>query len=136
MQGIPEIKTPEQARAFFSNDRFATGNGMTIESVEPRHAVIRLELDERHRNGVGGVMGGVMMTMSDFACAVASIYDSDSGYVTANANVSFLNAARGKTLFAESVCVKRGRMLDFYEVTIKDDLGTLISKADFTMFRV
>ncbi len=136
MKSIPELHTLEQAREFFSGDRFASGNGMTIETVEPGRAVIRLELDERHKNGVGSVMGGVMMTMADFACAVASIFGSDCGYVSANANVGFIRSPKGKTLFAESVCVRKGRTLSFYEVTIRDELDALISKAEFVMCKV
>ena len=73
------LETLEQARAFFQKDRFAAGSGMTVEEASPGRAVISLCLTEAHRNAVGGVMGGVLLTMADFACAVASHFGTGAG---------------------------------------------------------
>ena len=129
------IVTLEQAREFFKNDRFAHDNGMEIVFAEPGKSVIELEISDKHRNAVGAIMGGVMLTMSDFACAVASSFgENGSLHVTANANVSFLNASRGKKLTAYASPAKLGRSLTFLEVNIFDDTGKHISKAEFTMY--
>lgn len=129
------ITTLEQARTFFAQDRYATDNGMTIEDAAPGFSRIRLELTERHRNAVGGVMGGVQLTMADFACAVASNYGPDARpHVSLDAHISFQSACRGGVLFAEAKAVKTGRSVSFYEVAITDDTGRLVAKAEFTMF--
>ena len=131
------METVADARAFFSGDRFASDAGMTIETASVRHAVIRLPLDDRHRNAMGGLMGGVVAAMADFACAVASNFGTGTGqYVTADAHISFLNACRGKELTAEAVCVKHGGKLSFYEVSVRDDTRTKVANAAFTMCRV
>ena len=131
------LETPEQARAFFANDRFAASAGMRIEEVSPRHAVISLRLNETHRNAAGGVMGGVLFTMADFACAVAAHFGAETGaYVSADANIRFLNACSGDHLTAEADCVKNGGRLSFYEAAVRDDAGVLLAKASFTMCRV
>ena len=128
------LETLEQARAFFQKDRFAAGSGMTIEDVAPGRALVSLALADRHRNAVGGVMGGVPLTMADFACAVASHYGPGAGqWVSADAHVSFLNACRGRELIAEATCLKRGKKLAWYEVLIRDELDTPVAKATFTM---
>lgn len=136
MSKVPVLQTLEETREFFKNDRFATENGMVIESVEARHAVIRLDLAQLHRNAAGGVMGGVTFTMSDFACAVGANFGGNGTYVSIDSNISFISGCRGKTLFAESVCLRSGKTLDFYEVTVRDELGNLVSKASFTMYKV
>ena len=129
------LETLEQAREFFKKDRFATENGMTIESVEPGHSVIRLELDETHLNAAGALMGGVPFTMADFACAVAANFGPDAALtVSTNASIGFMSPCRGKVLFAEAVRVKKGRNLSFYEVSVKDDAGSFVARASFTMF--
>ena len=129
-----ELTTLEAARAFFQGDRFAAGSGMTIEEVAPGRALISLALTDRHRNAVGGVMGGVPLTMADFACAVASHYGPGAGqWVSADAHVSFLNACRGRELIAEATCLKRGKKLAWYEVLIRDEMGNAVAKAAFTM---
>ena len=131
------LETLEQARAFFQKDRFAAGSGMTVEEASPGRAVISLCLTEAHRNAVGGVMGGVLLTMADFACAVASHFGPGAGqHVSADAHVSFLNPCRGQTLRAEATRLKGGKKLSWYEVLIRDEGDTLIARADFTMYRV
>ena len=131
------LETLEQARAFFQKDRFAAGSSMTVEEASPGHAVISLCLTEAHRNAVGGVMGGVLLTMADFACAVASHFGPGAGqHVSADAHVSFLNPCRGQTLRAEASRLKGGKKLSWYEVLIRDEGDTLIARAAFTMYRV
>ena len=132
-----ELTTLEAARTFFQGDRFAAGSGMTIEDAAPGHARIRLILTEAHMNAVGFLMGGVPLTMADFACAVASHYGPGAGqHVSADAHVSFLNPCRGKELLAEADRIKAGKRLSWYEVTIRDDQDVLLAKATFTMCKV
>ncbi len=137
MQNGIELNTLEQARNFFSGDRFAADSGMSIAEAEKGRALIRLELDERHQNAMGGLMGGVLLTIADFACAVASHFgQADKAFVSADAHMQFLSGCRGKCLLAEAVCVKQGAKLAFYEVTITDELETPLAHASFTMCRV
>ena len=137
MEAIPELITLDRARAFFAKDRFAAGSGMIIEDAAPGHALVSLTLTDRHRNAVGGVMGGVLLTMADFACAVASHFGPGAGqHVSADAHVSFLNPCRGQTLLCEATRLKGGKKLSWYEVLIRDEGDTLIARAAFTMYRV
>ena len=50
--------TMEEAQAYFSEDRFATENGITLDELDGEHAVTSMTLSPRHRNAFGGVMGG------------------------------------------------------------------------------
>lgn len=137
MDTTPELLTLDQARAFFRKDRFASGSGMTIEDAAPGFARIRLLLTEAHQNAMGFLMGGVLLTMADFACAVASHFGPGAGqHVSADAHVSFLNPCRGQTLRAEATRLKGGKKLSWYEVLIRDEGDTLIARAAFTMYRV
>ena len=105
--------------------------------VSPGRAVISLCLTDAHRNAVGGVMGGVLLTMADFACAVASHFGTGAGqHVSADAHMSFLNPCRDDVLRAEAACLKPGKRLSWYEVLIRDGQDTLVAKATFTMCRV
>ena len=129
-----ELTTLDQARAFFQGDRFATNSGMRIEDAAPGRSLIRLTLTEAHRNAMGFLMGGVPLTMADFACAVAAHYGPGAGqWVSADTHVSFLAPCRGRELAAEAVCLKRGRKLSFYEVFIHDEADDLVAKASFIL---
>ena len=137
MDTTVELTTLAAARSFFQGDRFAADSGMTIEDAAPGQALISLTLTDRHRNAMGGVMGGVLLTMADFACAVASHYGPGAGlWVSADAHVSFLNPCRGRELIARANRLKRGGKLSWYEVLIRDELDTPIARATFTMCRV
>ena len=76
MGGFKDI---EEAREYFSNDRFATENGMAIDELDAEHSVCSMTLSARHRNAYGGVMGGAIFTLADFAFAALT---NDSENVT------------------------------------------------------
>ena len=56
-----------EAREFFKGDRFCTDMGVHIDELTDKGCVCSLVIDERHINAVGGVMGGVIFTLADFA---------------------------------------------------------------------
>ncbi|MCD7774650.1 MAG: PaaI family thioesterase [Clostridiales bacterium] len=127
--------TIEEIRKFFDNDRFATGIGCRIEEAEPDHAVITLDVEERHLNGNGVVQGGVLFTMADFACATAAYANGDMR-VSADGAISYFSAGNCKKLTAVSSALKIGRSLSYYEALITDENGKKIAKGSFTMYKI
>ncbi len=124
--------TLEQARNFFQGDIFATSvTGAHIDDCGPNYARCSLTLREDHRNAAGQIMGGVLFTLADFAFAVAA---NNQGplTVTAVSQISFLSAARGTRLVAETRLIKDGRRTCYFQVDITDDLGTLVATVSST----
>ena len=80
--------TMEEARAYFSEDRFATENGITLDELDGEHAVTSMTLSPRHRNAFGGVMGvfydhlyGVEKAANPkyaSACAISALKKTDA----------------------------------------------------------
>lgn len=126
--------TLSQLKDFFKNDKFAMGIGCEIQSAEKGSAVVTLDIDEKHYNGNGTVQGGVIFTLADFACAVAANAE-ELAFVSAEGNISYLNAGTGEKLIAEAKVLKSGKTLSFCETIIKDENDKLIAKAGFTMCR-
>ena len=63
----------EEARRFFSNDKFATEvTGITIDEVHDGFSRCSLEIEEKHLGAHGQIMGGVIFTLADFAFAAAT----------------------------------------------------------------
>ena len=120
------FKSLEEARAFFENDRFAFSNGMTLDELREDGCLCSVTLRPEHRNALGGVMGGVIFTLADFAFAVASNQDH-SPTVALDVNIHFLSAARGERLLAQARRVKSGRTTGVYEITVTDDLGRTVA---------
>ena len=121
----------EKIKEIFRNDRFATATGIEITEAEKGHAKCRLALEDVHRNANGSVMGGVLFTLADFCCAVASNTDLPRT-VSVDANMKFVSSSKGDTLYAECTADKIGRTLSFYKVRITDDTERLIATSEFT----
>lgn len=116
-------------------DRFATDNGAEIEEVDDHYAKCSLRIEDRHRNAMGAVMGGVYFTLADFALAVANNWQKMEN-VSLNSEITYLTAAKGERLTAEAVCVKSGRTTGYYRIDVRDDLGNLTAAVTATTYRV
>lgn len=129
------MKPSEETIRLFEKDRFATENGAVIEEVDDGYAKCSLKLEERHRNAMGAVMGGVYFTLADFALAVASNWKC-LGSVSLNSEITYLSAAKGKYLTAEAFCVKDGWTTGYYRIDVKDGNGDLAASVTATTFKV
>lgn len=124
----------EQARARFAADRYATeATGIELEAVGEGFARCGLTLNTRHVNAAGGVMGGVLFTLADFAFAVAANHRLPTT-VSLSCQIAFLRAPHGKRLSAEARCVRRGRSTCYYQVDITDEQGDLAATVGISGF--
>ncbi len=128
-----ELKSLEEVREFFKNDRFATENGMQIDEIGEGYARCSLEIEEKHKNAVGAVMGGVPFTLADFAYAVAANHQEPK-WVSLNSNIAYLGTPKGHRLIAEAHCIKCGRSTNCYLVEVKDELEHPIASVMITGF--
>ena len=125
----------EEAREFFKGDKFATNLGVSLEKLDEDSCECSLELNDGHKNAVGGVMGGVMFTLADFAFAVLSnnLY---SPTVAQQVSVNYLSAPKGNRLIARAVCKKNGRSSSIINVDVSDDTGRDIVQFIGTGFKL
>ena len=129
------FKTVDEAREYFSCDRFATENGIVLDELDDRHAVTSLTLDARHRNAFGGVMGGAIFTLADFAFA-ALTNDRERVTVAQQVSISFLSAPKGARLVATARYRKDGRNSCVVNVDVADDKGRDIAQFVGTGFKL
>ncbi len=128
-------QTIEEAREVFRGDRFAMKNGMQIDEMEENRSVCSMTLSEDHCNAYGGIMGGVIFTLADFALAVTANqihYPS----VAQQVSINYLNAPKGERLIAEAECIKSGKTTTIIHVTVKDDLETPVALFVGTAFKL
>ena len=125
----------EDAREYFSKDRFVTENGIVLDELDGEHAVTSLRLEARHRNAFGGVMGGAIFTLADFAFAALT---NGRGKVTVAQQVSinYLSAAKGTKLTATARYRKDGRSSCVVNVDVVDDTGREIAQFVGTGFKL
>ena len=118
----------ERIREYFKGDVFATSVvGAEIEEIGEGYAKCKLNLDARHKNASGQVMGGVIFTLADFAFAVAS-NRGEGITVTTLTSVSFIDRASGNLLFAEAKALKVGKRNSFFEVSVTDERKKTVAK--------
>ena len=132
MAGFASI---DEVRDFFANDRFATENGISLVEVDASHAVSEMAIAPRHRNALGGVMGGAIFTLADFAFA-ALTNDSDHAAVAQQVSVNFLSGAKGGKLSATARYRKDGRSSCVVNVDVVDDTGREIAQFVATGFKL
>ncbi len=112
----------DDARDYFSRDRFATENGIVLDALDADKAVTSMTIADRHRNAAGGVMGGAIFTLADFAFAALT---NGRGRLTVAQQVSinYLAAPKGTRLVATARYRKDGRTSCVVDVDVADDTG-------------
>lgn len=125
----------QKARDYFKGDVFAsTTTGIQIDAAQPGYAKVSLDIEPRHLNALGMVMGGAIFTMADYAFAIASNV-GDETVVTINSQISYLGTAKGKRLIAEAKPLKNGRSTCVYNIDVEDELGTQVANIQVTGFK-
>ena len=115
----------DEAREYFGKDLYAAQTtGIEILAAEPGYAKCALKIEDRHKNALGHVMGGVFFVMADYAFAIASNF-KQSPTVTQTSQIVYLSPVKGNTLFAETEKIRSGRKTCFYKISIYDDTGEL-----------
>ena len=122
------FKDAEDARErFFKEDLFAADNGMRIDYLDEDTCTCSMELEPRHCNAAGTVMGGVIFTLADLAFAVSANH-LHSLTVTQQVSINYLNPSKGTRLSAKTRVVKNGRASCVIQVDVTDDTGKAVAQ--------
>lgn len=132
---MANFNTLDEAREFFYKDKFAVTTGVTLDELTEDEAICSLELDDLHRNAYGGVMGGVIFTLADFAFAVLS-NQIHQLTVAQQVDIHYLSAPKGDKLIAKATCRKNGRTSCIVNVDISDDIGRDVAQFIGTGFKL
>lgn len=132
---MKDFSTIDDARDYFSKDRFATENGITLDEVDATHAAASLTVDSRHKNAFGGVMGGAIFTLADFAFA-ALTNDRERVTVAQQVSINYFAQPKGARLVATARYRKDGRNSCVVNVDVVDDSGREIAQFVGTGFKL
>ena len=135
-QDCAETDALSQANSLLRGDIFAMQTtGIVVEDAHRGYARCSFDVEHKHLNRNGVVMGGAMFTLCDFtACTAAHI---DRGpMVTLNADIVYHSPGVGKKLIAEAHEIKDGRTICYYNVTVKNDEDRLIATMHMTGYRI
>jgi len=103
--------------------------GIRLLETGDRHAAMEVDIDDRHRNYLGGVHGGLIATLADTACFFPRpLLPSGQAATTINLNVNFLRpAAVGDHLTARSELLHLGRRTASLAVRVTDRQDRLVA---------
>lgn len=132
---MANFDTIESAREFFYKDKFAVDTGITLDELTEEFAVCSLKITDDHKNAYGGVMGGVIFTLADFAFAVLS-NQIHQLTVAQQVDIHYLSAPKGEKLIAKATCRKSGRTSSIINVDVSDDAGRDVAQFIGTGFKL
>ena len=116
----------EAIKEFFKRDQFARLAGIELVSVAPGHAVARMPVQPHHLNAIGGVQGGAIFTLADFAFAAASNTRGNVA-VAINVSITFMKTVTTGVLQAEARELAHNPKLGSYTVNITDEQQALVA---------
>lgn len=124
----------EDISKLMEKDRFAAFAGIELVRVQPRYAVAKMDIEEKHLNGVDIIQGGAIFTLADFAFAAAA---NAGGEITVaiNANISYYKASQGRSLLAEAQEAARSSRIVNYKVEVFNELEESIAQVTITGYR-
>ena len=110
-------------------------NGLEITDIGDGTAVVETTLRHESLNSWGGPHGGLLFTMADVACGVASISLRQEHCVTVSTGMDFIAAGGGEGRLRATAKVERcGRKICFSTAEIRDEQGTLLARSHMTMY--
>lgn len=116
----------ETAKTIFASDRYATKlTGVELVVLEHHLAKCRLEVTTNHRNAMGGVMGGAIFTLADFAFAAAANSElvaqgKPLQWVSLESSIHFIANTSDSILTASARAIKQGTRTCLYNIEICD----------------
>jgi uncharacterized protein (TIGR00369 family) len=131
------VMTAEAVAAFWDEHfpQIQKARDVTILSISPGEAVMRLVPSERHLRPGGTVSGPTLVTLADvtaYAALLAHV-GPEPMIVTTNINMNFMRRAPLAPLLATCKILKLGRRLAVVEVGIRPEAGgELIAHATAT----
>lgn len=115
------------ALALFAKDQASANLGITIESVRPGCARLRMTVRSDMVNGHGMCHGGMIFSLADSAFAVAC-NTHNAVAVAAAASIDFLAPAQvHDELTAEARELWRSRRSGIYEISVSNQRGETIA---------
>lgn len=120
--------------SYLDKDAFAKFIGVRLLASDIDYSKCELVIRPEHKNGLGGVHGGLIYAFADVTFAVAC--NSERSTVGLQGDIRYLNKPAGIRLIAECNLISKSRKLSHYQVTIGDDEGILVAQMTGTSYRL
>lgn len=111
---------------------FANFIGLTVTEIRPVAAKTEMPVTENHMNPIGSVHGGCLSTMADVTGGAAAC-SYGLQITTLDCSLHYLRPGLGATcLYGEARELKRGKRVLVYDVSIRDQRGTVLAEGIYS----
>jgi uncharacterized protein (TIGR00369 family) len=110
--------------------------GIRVTAYDPDAFAVTLDADQRHRQHVGIVHGGIYALLAESAASMAAAMHVDMTTHTVagvDLNATHVKLKRSGTLTATARPLHRGRSIHVYAVDVTDEAGDLVSACRCTI---
>ncbi|MGJ5617999.1 hydroxyphenylacetyl-CoA thioesterase PaaI [Sulfitobacter sp. MF3-043] len=123
----PETRAKKCADVMFANDAASMGLGMSIKTINPGQAVLRMQVRPDMLNGHGICHGGFIFTLADSAFAFAcNTYNQVT--VAQQNQITYLTPGKlGEMLTATAAEVSKSGRSGTYDVTVTGEDGRTVA---------
>ncbi len=108
---------------------FVSHIGLRIEEISDKESIVSLIIDDRHKQRLGMVHGGVIATMIDVAMGSLVTAVSGKASVSVEINVNYLSPASDGVIKAIARLNRLGKKIHYAEARVIDGKGNLIATA-------
>jgi acyl-CoA thioesterase len=116
------------ADAMWADDKASQGLGMEVLEVGSGWARLAMLVTERMLNGHGSCHGGFIFSLADSAFAFACNSHGQPA-VAQHCTITYVAPGRlGMRLVAEAQERQRGERSGIYDITVRDETGTVIAE--------
>jgi acyl-CoA thioesterase len=116
------------AEAMWAEDHASQGLGMEVLEVGPGFARLAMTVTQRMLNGHGSCHGGYIFSLADSAFAFACNSHGQPA-VAQHCSITYVSPGRlGMRLAAEARERQRGERSGIYDITVRDDIGTVVAE--------
>ena len=116
------------AKAMWADDHASQGLGMEVLEVGPGFSRLAMTVTQRMLNGHGSCHGGFIFTLADSAFAFACNSHGQPA-VAQHCSITYVAPGQlGMRLVAEARERQRGERSGIYDITVRDQTGTVIAE--------
>lgn len=128
MASDPAEIARQSAQAMWAGDHASQGLGMQVLEVGPGLARLAMTVTQRMLNGHGSCHGGFIFSLADSAFAFACNSHGQPA-VAQHCSITYVSPGRlGMRLVAEARERQRGERSGIYDITVRDDTGTVVAE--------
>lgn len=119
------------AHPILEGDAASAWMGLTVETAEKDHVVVRMTVRDEMVNGFGITHGGMVFAFAD-SCFALTCNDPDADgstiTVASGVDVNFMApTTAGQSLIAEGRLVSRAGRSGVYDITVTTEDGTVVA---------